>query len=76
MKAKFKINDVLEVYRRHNGNMGSPIRDNFIVDRIEYYNSYTIYFPDDEKQGAFEGQLRFPSWKKRISAIKNDTNNK
>ena len=63
--TKFKIGDVLEVFNRDRN--GSVERKNFRVNLInEFKDDEAVYFPTDGKQGAYESQLRYESWKTRM----------
>ena len=69
--SKYKVGDRLIVTKYHNadGDEGSIPRNNFIVRELVVGNkSMNIYFPDDNKQGAYEDQLQFESWKSRLGA--------
>lgn len=57
MKPKYKVGDVLRVIRHHVGtDTGSSPRDNFVVRSIDN-GQMPIYFPKDNRQGAYEDQL-------------------
>jgi len=68
---KFKVGDVLKVVRYHEGRSGSVPRGNFIVKKIDVYDDHideSVYFPDDNKQGAFEDQLEYEkiTWREKL----------
>ena len=71
-QAKYKIGDILKVIKRAPYlDKGSCKRTDFVVKEITWSHIHKdyVYWPDDNKQGAFECQLqpdKITDWKNEL----------